>query len=144
MIQLASNITQPDLDQISQIWLEANLDAHDFIPPAYWQERQEQVKELLPEASLFLAYHQSEIIGFLGLMDSYIAGIFVKKAYTSQGFGKALLAAAKAEASELHLSVYQKNATARQFYLKQGFEIQKEALDTETNELELEMTWRQV
>lgn len=144
MIKKLTRISDNDLDQISQIWLEANLDAHDFILPAYWQERQDQVKELLPEANLFLAYHQSEIIGFLGLMDSYIAGIFVKKAYTSQGFGKALLAAAKAEASELHLSVYQKNATARQFYLKQGFEIQKEALDTETNELELEMTWRQV
>ncbi|MGO3196080.1 hypothetical protein [Vagococcus salmoninarum] len=53
MIKKLTHISDNDLDTISQIWLEANLDAHDFIPPVYWQDRQEQVKDLLPEASLF-------------------------------------------------------------------------------------------
>ena len=34
MIRLAR---QDDLDALMEIWLEANLQAHDFLPAAYWQ-----------------------------------------------------------------------------------------------------------
>ena len=33
------------LDALMQIWLEGNLDAHDFIDPSYWHDNYELVKK---------------------------------------------------------------------------------------------------
>ena len=30
-------LQKEDIDKIAQIWLDGNIDAHDFIPVAYWQ-----------------------------------------------------------------------------------------------------------
>ena len=36
--------------EISEIWLSANLQAHDFVPDSYWTENLPFVKEMLPQA----------------------------------------------------------------------------------------------
>lgn len=43
----------------------------------------------------------------------------------------------------LTLQVYQKNAPAVQFYLREGCSISKEQVDEETGEIEYFMEWRQ-
>lgn len=35
-IQLVTQPTPPQLDRIMAIWLQGNLQAHDFIPADYW------------------------------------------------------------------------------------------------------------
>ena len=99
------------------------------------------VKASLTTADLYAYYHNEKIIGFLGLIDEYIAGIFVLQEYRSLGIGGQLLARIKEKHSKLLLSVYQKNERAVQFYLKQGFTILKETTDYETTEEEFLMEW---
>ena len=65
-----------DLSAVMEIWLETNIQAHSFIPQKYWMDNFEMVKDMLPEAELYVYEddntHQAD--GFIGLTDNYIAG----------------------------------------------------------------------
>ncbi|MDU5335163.1 GNAT family N-acetyltransferase [Enterococcus sp.] len=141
MIQLIETMTDEDLESIAAIWLESNLETHDFIDKNYWLMNYQNVKEMLPTAKIYAYFHNGKIVGFLGLINEYIAGIFVLKNYRSLGIGTQLLDFVKSENFTLTLNVYQKNQRAVQFYLRQGFTILKKENDIETNEIELLMKW---
>ena len=132
-----------DLDAVMQIWLQANLDAHAFIPASFWEAHFEMVRDLLPQAELYV--HEDagtrQIDGFIGLTENHIEGIFVVKSARSKGIGKALLDYAKSRRPRLDLSVYQKNERALAFYQREQFTVQSEGIDEDTNEAELQMLW---
>ena len=43
-----------DLDSVCALWLAANLQAHSFIPTEYWKANQALVRELLPQAEVYV------------------------------------------------------------------------------------------
>lgn len=132
-----------DLFSIMQIWLDTNIKAHSFIPQNYWIENYENVKNILPQAEIYVYEddNTNQIDGFLGLTNDYIEGLFVREAIQSKGIGKQLLNYAKEIKSALRLSVYQKNARAISFYKREQFVICSENNDERTNEKEFIMTW---
>ena len=132
-----------DMDQVAEIWLTANLQAHGFISSEYWRGNQALVKELLLQAEVYVYEKSGEILGFAGLDGEYIEGIFVAEAARSHGIGKSLLDFLKAKKPELHLNVYQKNTRAIRFYEWEGFYIQSEGLDEATGEKDYAMVWQQ-
>lgn len=126
-----------------QIWLHGNLDAHAFIAASFWTEHFEMVRDMLPQAELYV--HENEdtrqIDGFIGLTENHIEGIFVAKSARSKGIGKALLEYAKSRRPRLTLGVYQKNERALAFYRREQFAIHSEGIDGDTNEAEIQMLW---
>ena len=132
-----------DLDAVMQIWLHGNLNAHAFIAASFWTEHFEMVRDLLPQAELYV--HEDagtrQIDGFIGLTENHIEGIFVAKAARSKGIGKALLEYAKSRKPCLTLSVYQKNQRALAFYRREQFIVQSEGIDEGTNEADIQMLW---
>ena len=132
-----------DLDAVMQIWLHGNLDAHPFIPASFWTDHFETVRDMLPQAELYV--HESEdtrqIDGFIGLTESHIEGVFVAKAARSKGVGKALLDHAKSRKPRLTLSVYQKNRRAIALYRREQFVVHSEGIDEDTNEAEIQLLW---
>ena len=126
-----------------QIWLHGNLDAHAFIAASFWTEHFEMVHDLLPQAELYVHENENtgQIDGFIGLTEKHIEGIFVAKAASSKGIGKALLEYAKPRKPCLTLSVYQKNERALAFYRHEQFVVQSEGIDEDTNEAEIQMLW---
>ena len=132
-----------DLDAVMQIWLQANLDAHAFIPASFWEAHFEMVRDLLPQAELYV--HEDagtrQIDGFIGLTENHIEGIFVVKSARSKGIGKALLEYVKSRKPRLTLSVYQKNERALAFYRREQFVVQSEGIDGDTSEAEIQMLW---
>lgn len=132
-----------DIDIVSVIWLDANKDAHDFIPAEYWESNFLPVKEMLLQAEVYVYIDEckNEIEGFIGLEETYIAGIFVRKEARSEGIGKALLDFIKEKKQELTLNVYQKNVRAVRFYERQGFQIIDRYMDKNTAEKEYLMRW---
>lgn len=132
-----------DIDAVMQIWLNTNIQAHSFISPDYWQKNFDTVKEMMPLAEIYVYEDDctKEIDGFIGMNNNYIEGIFVKKAVQSKGIGKQLLNHAKEGKATLRLSVYQKNKKAIQFYLREGFVIQSENKDNNTDEKEFVIVW---
>lgn len=135
------NFRKDDIDKVMQLWLETNVKAHHFIDSSYWNDNYNMVKEILPKATIYVYDKNDEIQGFIGLMDGYIAGIFVSNKCQSKGIGKALLDYVKEQNSELLLSVYKKNNRAKQFYLREGFTIDSEQIDKSTGEVEFLMKW---
>ncbi|CAI4467203.1 CEL_1a_G0018040.mRNA.1.CDS.1 [Saccharomyces cerevisiae] len=141
MIKQITNVTSEELVAILDIWLQANIDAHHFIPKEYWERNYEFVRSTLPKTTLFTYCVGNEIVGFLGLMGSYIAGIFVKKQWRSCGIGRKLINTVKAEKMRLSLSVYDKNERAISFYLSEGFTLKEKKIESETNEIESILFW---
>ncbi|MFR5048756.1 MAG: GNAT family N-acetyltransferase [Faecalispora sporosphaeroides] len=130
-----------DIDKVTQIWLEVNTKAHNFIPERYWVEHFNDTKEIIPQSEVYVYEKDGEILGFVGLSDNYIAGIFVSINSQSMGIGKHLLNYVKDIKTKLSLSVYQKNEGAIKFYKRENFIIQSENIDENTGEQEFLMVW---
>lgn len=130
-----------DIAAVADIWLKANLQAHDFVPAAYWEKNFNSVKAMLPQAEVYV-FESGDIQGFIGLNGEYIEGLFVAAEARSQGIGKRLLDFAKSKKTELRLNVYRRNARAIRFYRREGFEILREGTDDATGEQDYEMIWR--
>lgn len=134
---------EDDLNTVMQIWFETNIKAHHFISRQYWIDNYEMVKDILPKKEIYVYEDDNinQINGFIGLMDNYIAGIFVNKNNQSRGIGKQLLDYVKEIKETLNLSVYQKNIHAISFYQREQFIIQSEHIDNDNNEKEFIMIW---
>ena len=130
-----------DLDKIMDLWLHANIESHSFIEADYWKKNYDIVRKLIPEAEVFVAEENEEILGFIGLTDTYIAGIFVKATEQSKGVGTELLRTVMKLKDYLKLNVYKKNRKAVVFYQHRGFKIVNQETDENTSEEECTMEW---
>ena len=132
-----------DINKVADIWLKtrACLRAHFFISEQYWISNYELVKEMLPQAEVYVYENDKRIQGFVGVKDEYIEGIFVADEMQSQGIGKKLLDYIKDKKVKLQLSVYQKNVRAISFYQREEFIIRCGQLDKFTGEKEYVMNW---
>ena len=128
------------LEEVMKIWLETNINAHDFIERDYWVNNFDLVKKLLPDAKVYIFQENNIIKGFIGIIEEgYIAGLFVKEEYQREGIGEKLIKYIKPKYNQLKLDVYSKNKNAIKFYLKNNFKIVNEKNNEDTNELEYEM-----
>lgn len=136
-------LRENDLAAVMEIWLDSNIKAHYFIPKEYWISNYPAVKEMLPQAEVYVYEEEDtqQIIGFIGLTENYIAGIFVQENAQSRGIGKQLLNSVKEIKTTLSLKVYQKNVRAISFYQREQFIIQSENID-DNNEKEFIMSWK--
>ena len=134
-------LQKADINRVADIWLKTNLKAHFFIPEQYWISNYEFVKEMLPQAEVYVYEDDKMIQGFIGVSDEYIEGIFVSDEMQSRGIGKMLLDYIKDKKDRLQLKVYQKNVRAMSFYQREGFTIQSEEMDEFTGEKEYVMNW---
>ncbi|MBL1229868.1 GNAT family N-acetyltransferase [Enterococcus sp. BWB1-3] len=142
MIEELVKPSKEELKELSAIWLSVNLEAHPFIPEAYWQSNLEMVKSQLEEAGIYVYRIQDQIVAFAGLQGDYIAGIFVCPDYRGQGIGKSLLEEIKREYQQLELAVYSKNTKAVAFYKRENFFVASEEVDKATGEWEYHMKWQ--
>lgn len=131
-----------DTKQVMKLWLAGNEDAHPFIPKEYWHLHYNEVQEALLEASVFVYDSDGTIQGFIGMINEYIAGIFVDRNFRSQGIGTQLLNYVKRRYARLSLKVYIKNTKAVSFYLKENFSVSSESIDEDTGEKEYIMIWQ--
>lgn len=133
---------QADLDYLVDIWYEASIDAHDFIAPDYWREQQVVMKEkYLPLSETYVISEGNGIVGFVSLVDNYLAALFIDVNVQGEGYGKALLNFVKDQRDFIQLTVYKKNQNAVDFYLKNHFSIKEQSIDQQTSEEEYVMHW---
>lgn len=130
-----------DIDGVMQIWLSGNLDAHSFISDEYWKSNYNLVQEQIQQADIFVYEDKGRIYGFIGIVEGYIAGIFVDKDYRNHSIGKMLIEYVKQYYDVLTLNVYRKNERAVSFYHRQGFSTVSESIECDTNEVEYKMKW---
>ena len=131
-----------DLQKVVELWLRVNIANHRFIKREYWLKQAAAVEEAMKDADIYVYEENQKIIAFVGLIDQYVAGIFVSNSKQSKGIGKSLLQHIKASSQTLSLKVYQKNEGALRFYQREGFKIVSEGLDEDNNEKDFLMTWK--
>ena len=135
------NATKNDLKIIMDIWLSANVSAHNFISEEYWNNHFEEVRTAISSSEIYV-FEDSVIKGFVGLKGNYIAGIFIKEEFQSKGIGGKLISFLKTFKPELILNVYEQNKNAVEFYEKHGFQISQKNVEEETGHIEYQMIWR--
>lgn len=112
-----------DLHTLSAIWFDASLLAHAFLGEARLREQRALIEAVyLPKAETWVACRAGEPVGFIGLLDSSIGGLFVAPAMHGHGIGRALVEHALALKGALDLEVYADNLDARAFYARLGFD----------------------
>lgn len=134
-----------EIDAVMQIWLEANIEAHSFIPKEYWQKNYDAVKSMILEG-VTVYEEDDEVLGFIGIREGYISGIFVKEGRKSEGIGQKLVDDAKEHYQTLTLNVYLDNRQAVKFYLREEFKVTGKEVDlgTGAEAEEYQMIWKQV
>ena len=130
---------EKDISSVMQIWLDSNLEAHSFIAESYWRNKYEAVEKMILKAEIYVSEDSDGINGFVGLIDNYIAGVFVRKGKRSKGIGKQLIDFVKCQYNNLTLDVFVKNIRAVDFYIREGFQIQRKSINYDTQEEEYTM-----
>lgn len=95
-----------DLDRIMEIWLEGNLQAHDFVDPDYWTGCFQEVREAIAQADVWVWDENDRVEAFAGMVEHYLAGLFVSGAQRGKGIGGLLLEHIKEQRFPLTLHVY--------------------------------------
>ena len=131
-----------DINALMEIWKKENIIAHNFIAKEYWKDNYEYVKDILPKADIYVYILDEKIVGFVGVNNNYIEGIFIDINNQHSGIGTSLLDKIKEKKDNLILNVYKKNKNAIKFYEKNNFIIISENIDKNTNEIEYTMNWK--
>ena len=131
-----------NLDQVMELWLNGNIEAHDFIPRNYWESNAPMVREQLLQAEIYVYETDGKILGFVGLQGDYLAGIFVDRHARSMGIGGQLIHYVQKIRRTLILNVYRKNQSAMEFYLREGFSVLSEDIDEATGETDIVLSWK--
>ncbi len=85
-----------DMDEIVEIWLLASLQAHDFVDASCWWQAQEELRtRYLDHAQIWVFEERGDLLGFMALVDNYLAALFVRPDRQGRGVGHALLQEAK-------------------------------------------------
>lgn len=96
MIRLARPDEYADL---VDIWLEASLQTHDFIPETFWRSQRDAVfNHYLPAAENWVVEESGQVRGFLSLVENHLAALFIHPAHQRSGLGRRLLDSANVKA----------------------------------------------
>ncbi|MFV0272387.1 MAG: N-acetyltransferase [Macellibacteroides fermentans] len=135
---------ESDLDAIIRIWLEASIIAHNFIPQAYWERKVCEMRDIyIPSSNTYVYVDDSknEVIGFISLVDNYIAALFVSPEHQGKSIGSQLMNHVKQLHETLTLGVYTENLNSVAFYKKHEFVIDYEKIEENTGKSEYVMIY---
>lgn len=111
-----------DRDRLTEIWLAASRVGHPFLTEAALAVQMVKVRDIyLPQAENWVAEADGTAVGFIGLIDDFIGGLFVGPKAHGRGIGKALVEHAARLKGALDVEVYAENQAAVEFYRRTGF-----------------------
>lgn len=132
------------IDVLVDIWYKTSVKAHYFIREEYWKSQIKEMKEnYIPMSETYVVTRDLKIIGFISMLDNYLAALFIDIEYQGNGAGKKLLTFIKERRNIIQLKVYKENISAVQFYSRNGFVIKNEGTDHLTDQAEYLMEWKQ-
>ncbi|WP_027721857.1 GNAT family N-acetyltransferase [Maridesulfovibrio zosterae] len=135
-------VRSDEYQYLSELWLRTSIKAHSFVPQNFWVSNLSVMRdEYLPASETWLIEDESNIVGFMCLVDDQLAALFIAPEKQGRGLGALLIEKAKKLRSRLELSVYTQNTGAVVFYEKHGFAILVEQQDVHTGFAELVMCW---
>lgn len=120
---------------ILQFWEKSSMVAHPFLHPNYVNQIKNDLKEIyLPNAETWVYKENSQIIGFISMIQNEIGGLFVLPDFHSSGIGTKLVNYVNKFHEILEVEVFAKNDKGRNFYTKYGFELLHQYVHEESQE----------
>lgn len=111
-----------DTDRLVAIWLEASRIGHPFLTEKDLTGQLGKIRDIyLPKAENHVLATDGITVGFIGLIENFIGGLFIAPSYHRNGFGRLLVEHAAALKGELEVEVYRDNREAVAFYERTGF-----------------------
>jgi putative acetyltransferase len=111
-----------DQARVLDIWLAASRAGHPFLTEADLAAQRTLVRDVYVEpAETWVAIVDGRLDGFIGLLDSFIGGLFVDPQARRGGIGRALVQHAAAGKGTLTVEVYAANDAALAFSARLGF-----------------------
>lgn len=128
-----------DAPALLHIWLEASRIGHSFLGEETLQKQLPKLRDIyIPHADNWVAVEGDVVLGFIGLVDNHVGGLFVAPEAHRRGVGRLLLDHASERLGELTVEVYEQNESACSFYRSCGFEqVGRKELDDEGRALPL-------
>jgi ribosomal protein S18 acetylase RimI-like enzyme len=112
-----------DKSRLVEIWRSASEKGHPFFTREQLNQQQKLVSDIyLPNAENHVAIVNDKAVGFIGLLDHHIGGLFVDPAQHGSGIGRKLVDHAFESRAMLELEVYSMNTRAVGFYRHLGFD----------------------
>ncbi|WP_219993615.1 GNAT family N-acetyltransferase [Asticcacaulis tiandongensis] len=112
-----------DTLRLGQIWLEASSLSHAFFSPDILKVQHQQVCDLyLPHSETWVLETEGKLLGFVGLIDRFVGGLFVSPEVQGSGIGRLLMMHALRMKGKLELDVYSLNTGAVAFYNRLEFQ----------------------
>ncbi|MFV0506560.1 MAG: N-acetyltransferase [Bacteroidales bacterium] len=131
-----------DIPEVVELWYSTSLIAHNFVEADYWKENKEAMAtEYLPNSESYVLSQHGTILGFVSMLENYLAAIFVHHKEQGKGIGTKLLDFIKQKRTSIQLLVFKKNCKSIEFYKKQHFSVLSEGINKETGECDLLMEW---
>lgn len=141
-MDIIRNFNDVDLKKILKIWYQGNLEAHDFIDASFWDRNLNYVKRNLPKSEVYVYEMDGQVVGFVGVDNGYIEGLFVDREYRGMGIGTRLLNYIKEDNDYFTLHVFENNYGAVTFYENRGLLIKEESVHEDLGEVEYLMYYQ--
>lgn len=136
-------LSATDLDTVVELWYQASVQAHDFIPAAFWREQRAAMRDIyLPASKSWVYEKDGQLLGFISWYQGTVAALFISPDNQSHGLGRQLLNHLKTQYDRLALTVYAENEQARRFYCRNGFKEGESQLCEHSGRPELMMHWQ--
>src|SRR5699024_12334424 len=90
-------------------------------------------EKYIPMSETHVLTNQTKIIGFISMVEGYLAALFIDVAYQNNGAGKELLNFEKRRRNKIRVKEYKENLSAVRSYEKNGFIIKEELTVQQTN-----------
>lgn len=133
-----------DLDDLLDVWHQASLLAHSFLPPGFLENERQQIIEVwLPITETVVYEADGRVVGFLSLIGNEVGAIFVDPGSHGNGIGRALMDVARDSRPFLELNVFEANSIGRRFYDAYGFEVVGRHMNEAARQPELRLRLQQ-
>lgn len=144
MIKNIKKLEKDNVDRVMEIWLDSTVKAHDFIDKSYWLTNYDTVKnDYIPMSETYVYEENNIIKGFISIIEGeFIGALFVDSKSQNKGIGKKLITYVKDNYNNLSLAVYKENENAVNFYINQGFLINKEQINDDSSHIEFIMNFK--
>ena len=136
-------LSKSDLDAAVELWYQASVKAHGFIPANFWHAQRAAMRDIyLPASESWVYEEQGQLAGFISWHQGSVAALFIAPSWQSQGLGRQLLDHLKARHEQLELTVYAENEQARRFYTRNGFHEGEQRICEHSGHAEIIMQWQ--
>ncbi|NNE99385.1 MAG: GNAT family N-acetyltransferase [Pyrinomonadaceae bacterium] len=135
---------ETDLETVVDIWYKSSTLAHPFLKPDFVEKVKKDMHDIyIPNSETWVYEEAGKVVGFIGMIENEIGGLFVLPDQHSKGIGTKLVDLISEIHDELEVEVFKKNKIGRAFYDKYGFKLIKEYFDEASRHSVLRLNFRQ-